>query len=203
LPELPPTAHETAFRTALDEHRRRQRLVSSALATLAGTAAGSLALLLLRLAGFGRAEVVAAAIAVTVVVTLLAGGVWWTRWRPQRTALTIDRAGALDNLVVTAEEIAGGRARTLRTSLADEIFREATDRLRRYPPALAAPLGRPLALGGGALLAFITIRRSGGRHPRARRPARRGHPTRLHPSSGHLGDQPFECHGARWQPCAP
>ena len=124
---------------------------------LLGSAAGALAVVVLTLAGLARGEVVAAAVVIAFLAGVIPGTLWWARWRPRRVALTVDRSGALDNLVVTAEEIAAGRARALRASLADDIFRAATGRLQRHPPSLVAPLGRPLALAAGATIAFVAL----------------------------------------------
>jgi hypothetical protein len=147
----------------------------------------------LRLAGLGVALVIAVAAAGVVLafawvwavpsaisrvmalaafaISAAAFGAWsWRRWTTARVAAAVEARHGLDNLVVTAEELASGRTAAVHPTIEAEVMTAALARLETVSPRSVQPLGRPLALGAGAVLALTALLAG---YPAARGPSGR------------------------------
>lgn len=92
-------------------------------------------------------------------IFVAAFGMWsWQRWTTARVAATIElRQGGLDNLVVTAEEIARRSDASWHPVIEAEVATTAMSRLAALSASDVQPLGRPLALGVGAVAALAML----------------------------------------------
>lgn len=127
--------------------RRRRRVIATATALLAASAGAGAVTAVLSAAGAPSRATQTTALAVGVAVAFALGARAWRHWTLARVAADIEhRAGTFDNLLVTAEEIAGGRLRTVSQPVRDAIFDAASTRLaatrdvRAIVPLLAAAI---------------------------------------------------------------
>ncbi len=149
---------DVAVLRALDEYRRRLRL-----AELSGVVVAAAAVAGVVVAG---AWVFATPPAISRILTLavfgicaVALGAWsWRRWTPARVAAVIEsRRDDLDNLVVTAEEIARSGDSSRHPAIEAAVASAALARLANVSVSAVQPLARPLALGVGSVAALAVL----------------------------------------------
>lgn len=149
---------DVAVLRALDAYRRRLRLAGLSVVVVAAAAAAGIVLI--------TAWILDASPSVSRVVSVAAFaigagalGAWsWRRWTPARVAAVIEaRRGDLDNLVVTAEEIARRSDGPVHPAIAAEVERAAQARLANVSVSAVQPLARALALGAGAMVALTAL----------------------------------------------
>jgi hypothetical protein len=157
LPEQLTGSPAVAFRAALETNQRRLRLSSLTSAVLLGAVTGSLVVVLLASSRVDWGLRAGSAVAVAIAVTWVLVWRWWHRWTLTRVALVVDRSRALDNLIVTAEEILAGRIRTVHRAIEVEVFRQALERLAACSPALIAPMRCLAAMTAGVLAGFAAL----------------------------------------------
>jgi hypothetical protein len=142
----------------LEAYRRRLRIASLALAALAGAAVLGGALAVAWIAGW-PAEIAGT---VGLVLFVTTAGVLsirsWRRWTTARVAAVVERhAPELENLVVTAEEIARLPERRVHPAVRAALFDAALTRLALVAPARVQPLGQALSIAAGALVAVVVL----------------------------------------------
>jgi hypothetical protein len=142
----------------LDAYRRRFRLASLAAGLViasaaAGAVVGGGALTSLS-ASATRVAASATFLVVTILVALTVRRVWTL---PRVARLVEARHGGFDNLLITAEEIAGGRTPELHPSIREAVLVAALERLRLTQPTRVQPLVRPVALGATSFAVFAAL----------------------------------------------
>ncbi len=143
---------ETALSSVIARVRTRARIRSIAHALAACGAAFAAVLILASLAW----AVVAAVVAAGVMVARS------KRLTSIEAAHMIERNGApLDNLVVTAVEVAEG-ARPIRPDILQEIERQAGERVATVDPARIVPLTQPALVAAAVLAGCIALGTTGG-----------------------------------------
>jgi hypothetical protein len=149
---------DAALLRALDGYRRRFRLaelgvVAIATAAVAGIVlAGTLAL--------GTTPATIRAVTLAAFSLCAAGfGTWsWRRWTTARAAAVIEsRREGLDNLVVTAEEMARHPRSSWHPTIEAEVTSAAIARLADVSSSVVQPLASPLTLGVGAVAALAIL----------------------------------------------
>lgn len=145
------------FLQLLAKHRLRFRMATLAVVVVAAAAAAGVAL---GSAALGAIELsLARLIAVAVFVLsagLLAIGAW-RRWTLTRVARALEARAPLDNLVITAEEVAGGRTAVRHPAIRDAVFASALDRLDRISPAAAQPLTRSVLMAALSVFSLVVL----------------------------------------------
>jgi hypothetical protein len=146
------------FLAALGDYRRRFRVAGLAAAVLLASAIAGLVLAAAALAAAPTITGQALA-AASFLITFVALGFWsWRRWTSVRVAHAIElRDRTLENLVVTAEEIASGRARAPHPVVRDELFTAALTRLEHAPAASIQPLRRPIGVAALSIIAVVAL----------------------------------------------
>lgn len=148
----------TAFRAALEAYRRRLEVVSLASAVLTASVVGALTVVTLVAAGVAPGQVRVGAVAAFAGIVFVAGMVWWRHWTLTTVAALVEKRGrSLDNLVITAAEVVGGRRGPVHPLLQEELFREAHARLGDVPPASVQPLTSPLIRAAAATIAAFLV----------------------------------------------
>ena len=149
---------DIAVLRALGGYRRRLRLAELSVVVVVAAAAAGLVLTV--------AWIVEASPSVSRIVSVAAFGIcagtlgaWsWQRWTPDRVAAVIEsRRGNLDNLVVTAAEIARGGESAWHPMIEAEVARAALARLATVSVSAVQPLARPVAFGVGAVTALALL----------------------------------------------
>lgn len=146
------------FLALLRPHRRRFRLAAIARSLVLASAAAGAVLASASVSGVGPQ--IGRGIAALIFVAAAAGasGWWWRQWSTARVAAAIEsRAGTLDNVVVTAEEVASGRLTRPHPMVEAELFDAAVHRLEQVPRALAWPLRSEVALALASIVAFVAL----------------------------------------------
>lgn len=142
----------------LGEYRQRLRIADLAVVLVASAAAAGLVLVGAWATGAPTAMSRAAAIGTFALFAAALGGRAWRRWTPARVAAVVEsRRGGLDNLVVTAEEIASRSGSSWHPTIEAEVAAAALARLETTPARDVQPLAGSLALGGGAVAALIVL----------------------------------------------
>jgi hypothetical protein len=143
---------------ALGDYRRRLRLAELSVVVVAAAAAAGVILATAWLSGVPPAINRLASLA-AFSIGVAAFGMWsWQRWTTARVAATIEsRRGGLDNLVVTAEEIARRTDASWHPVIKREVASAAVSRLADLAVSDVQPLGRPLTLGVGAVTALAIL----------------------------------------------
>ena len=148
---------DARFRELLLQYRRRLRAAAASLGLVIGAAVAGVVLAVN--VWFGTPPTVTRATA-----TIALGGVAlafafysWRRWTVTRVATVLDARASLDNLVVTAEEVASGRSTIVNRSIRDEVFTGAVARLERIKPAEIEQLARPLITGALSVAAVLAL----------------------------------------------
>ena len=85
-------------------------------------------------------------------------------------ALIERQAGGLDNLLITAAELAA-KPRPVRTVILDELQRQASGRLRAVDPARVVPLVQPLTVGAAVVVGCVVLASVDGASTRSKREA--------------------------------
>ena len=146
------------FLVVLAGYRGRFRAASMALAGLGASACAGAALAMTTLLAVPpvTARVVAT---VVFVIAAFALSTWaWRRWTPSRVASEIEtRSRALDNLVITAEEIASGRAAPPHPIVRDELFTTVERRLADVPAESLRPLTRDVSVAALSVIATLVL----------------------------------------------
>jgi hypothetical protein len=146
---------DEVFLRVLLRFQQRLRVASAATAVLLASAATGAVLGVsnLALASSTTARTAALVTFASVAAALMWGA--WRRWTPAHVALAVEaRARSLDNLVVTAEAIACGRAKAPHRIVAGELFAVATTRLAGMTSASVQPLGRVVVM---AVLSLVGV----------------------------------------------
>jgi hypothetical protein len=143
---------------AIGDYRRRLRLAELSVLVVAAAAAAGVILATAWLSGVPPAINRLASLA-AFGIGVAAFGMWsWPRWTTARVAATIEsRRGGLDNLVVTAEEIARRTDAPWHPVIKREVTSAAVSRLAELAVSDVQPLGRPLTLGVGAVVALAIL----------------------------------------------
>jgi hypothetical protein len=151
-------SRDLAVLRALDDYRVRLRLAELGLVIAASAALAGIALAAAWVLGAPPAITRAATIATFSVGTLVRGTRSWRRWTTTRVAAIIEaRRDGLDNLVVTAEEIARRGGSAWHPAIEAAVATAALDRLADVPAHAVQPLARPLALGIGSMAALAVL----------------------------------------------
>lgn len=142
------------FVARLERYRHRLRLSQWLWSVVAAAAAAALLAVVLPLTGATTTTVRVAALAMFVLAAL-AGGAWaWRRWTLMRTARALEGSVQdLDNLVVTAEEVAAGRLAVASATLRAHVFDSAAERLEALPLARV----RTRAAAVWAILSLVVL----------------------------------------------
>ncbi|HUE84505.1 MAG TPA: hypothetical protein VMO26_00355 [Vicinamibacterales bacterium] len=143
---------------ALHEYRRRLRASDLSAAVVASAAAA--AVVLVGASGLGATPAMTRVVTIAVFAICAAAfsARSWRRWTMARVAAVVESGGrGLDNLVVTAEEMASGRGRRSHPVIEAEVAAAAVARLQAVSPTQVQPLARPFALGAGALAALLAL----------------------------------------------
>ena len=149
---------DTAVLRALDGYRRRFRFAELSLVVIATAAVAGIVL-----AGtWALATTPATSRAVTLAAFSLCAvgfGTWsWRRWTTACVAALIEsRQEGLDNLVVTAEEMARQDNPSWHPTIEAEVTSAAIARLANVSSSVVQPLALPLTLGVGALAALASL----------------------------------------------
>ena len=85
-------------------------------------------------------------------------------------ALIERQAGGLDNLLITAAELAE-KPRPVRTEILDELQRQASERLRPVDPVRVVPLLQPLTVGAAVVVGCLMLASVDGASTRSKREA--------------------------------
>lgn len=142
----------------IGEYRQRLRIADVAVVLVASAAAAGVVLVGAWTTGVPTALSRAAALGTFALFAAALGGRAWRRWTPARVAAVIEsRRGGLDNLVVTAEEIASRAGSSWHPTIEAEVAAAALARLETASPGDVQPLAGPLALGVGAMAALIVL----------------------------------------------
>ena len=152
------------FWRALAAHQRRLRIASTASALMVGAVSAAIVSVASNLAG-GRAGGIRALAVMSVTLAAGLAAWWWRRWTPRLVAATIEaRAGGLDNVIVTAEEVFDRRSAGIHPVVHKALFDEAMRRLRSISTASVQPLRAALSLAAltsaAAAIAIITLQPS-------------------------------------------
>lgn len=146
------------FLDLLGPYQRRREMQSSSRAVLLGAAVSGVLLALLPLLGFSSGGTRAAGVAALVAVVLAVKVRSRRRLTIAHTAAAVERADATgDNTIVTAEEIASGRAKPPHRVVERALFAAAGRRLAATPANVFLPLGRQVGLTIAALLAVLVL----------------------------------------------
>jgi hypothetical protein len=142
----------------LNEYRRRLRWAGVAWTMVLASAGAGVILVLLMVSDATAAVTRLTAWSTLLAIALVGAIREWRRWTPQRVAQVIEtRARTLDNLVVTAEEIASGRAGSPHPAVCDELFAQALQRLHAQDRSRVQPLRSPVVLAAVSVLATVTL----------------------------------------------
>jgi hypothetical protein len=156
--ELPESGLDSRVRELLAGYRRRMCMASLAAGVIVGAAASALAALAILTAGIPLDRTRVASLAVAVVVGSVAVRRWWRDLTPARVARAVEvRSGRLDNLLVTAEQVLRDQRGAVRMLVREALYEQAVERLDRERPATIQPLGWPVTLATGALLALTAL----------------------------------------------
>jgi hypothetical protein len=148
---------EATLRRLLAEYQRRLQFAAAVSALTVASVAACVATVLLTLGLQPAARIRFASIGIFVVVALFASMYWRRGWSLRRVADAIEaRTSGLDNLVVTAEEVAAGK-RTPHPVVRDELFAAALKRLQTVAPHRVLPLTGALAIATLTLIAAIVV----------------------------------------------
>jgi hypothetical protein len=138
-------------------YRRRLRMAALASALSVASVATSLVVVLLTLSTRPAGEIRLVGAGIFTAAALLASMYWERRWSLARVAQAIEaRSPGLDNLVVTAEEVASGK-RTPHRVVRSELFSAALERLHTVAPDRVQPLAGRLAIATLTLIAAIVV----------------------------------------------
>jgi hypothetical protein len=145
------------FLRLLAKHRRRFQVATVAVAVVVSAAAAGVALGSAALGGAGisLARLLSVAAFVLTAGPLTIGA--WRRWTPARVASALEARAPLDNLVITAEEIAAGRHASGHPVIRDAVFAGAFERLDRISPVVAQPLARSVVMAALSVFSLITL----------------------------------------------
>ena len=157
-------------------HQRRLRVAALTSALSVAAVAASLVVVLLTLSMRPTGDIRLAGAGIFIAVALLASMYWQRRWSLARVAQAIEaRSPGLDNLVVTAEEVASGK-RTPHRVVRSELFTAAVERLQAVTPDRVQPLAGRLAIATLTLIAAIVVVTVVPSRPSARVTSRSGSP---------------------------
>lgn len=149
---------DARFAAALDAFRRRFRTASLSSVAAAAAAASVGAMVVLAVAGVAPSTVRVVGSLVFAGLALGLGVRRWRLWTPARTARVVEaRTGTADNLVITAEEVAGGRAPVPHPIVRAELMTAAMARLDVLSPERVQPLKGPLLLAAGSVCAVLLM----------------------------------------------
>jgi hypothetical protein len=149
---------EIAVMRALDDYRWRFRLAELSVAVVTSAALAGIVLVAAWASGAPPAISRALTIVVFSVCAAVLGAGSWQRWTTARVAARIESCREdLDNLVVTAEEIARRDPSPWHPVLAAEVARAAVDRLATVSANVVQPLSTPLSLGFGTATALAIL----------------------------------------------
>ena len=148
---------EATLGRVLSVHQRRLRVAALTSALSVAAVAASLAVVLLTLSMRSAGDIRLAGAGIFIVVALLASMYWQRRWSLARVAQAVEaRSPGLDNLVVTAEEVASGK-RTPHPVVRSELFTAALERLQTVAPDRVQPLAGRLAIATLTLIAAFVV----------------------------------------------
>jgi hypothetical protein len=144
------------FLAALRPFQSRLRVLAIADALLVATAAAGIAVTIASLSAAPATTRLAVASVILAAVFAALLRALWRRCSPARTAARIESADRdAANVVITAEELAGGRGRPPHRAIERTLFDAATARIERLPIGLIAPLTARASFATLALLALI------------------------------------------------
>ena len=149
---------DAAVLRALDEYRRRFRLAELIVVVIASAAVAGI--VLAATWALGTTPATSRAVTLAAFSLCAAGfGTWsWRRWTTARVAAVIEsRREGLDNLVVTAEEMARQDNPSWHPTIEAEVTSAAIARLANVSSSVVQPLALPLTLGVGALAALASL----------------------------------------------
>ena len=143
---------EGSVAAVIGQVRRRWRVRSIAFALAVAGAVFAAALILTSI------PIALVASAISLVVMLVRG----VSLSNAGAAALIEReAGGLDNLLITAAEIAE-KPRPVRAEILDALQRQASERVRAVDPARVVPLLQPLAIGAAVVIGCAVLASAGG-----------------------------------------
>lgn len=146
------------FAALLAPYQRRLRMAGVALALLTAASAGGLVLAAAALTGIDPSRAQLIAIGTFLLTASLQALRSRRHWTAARVALTIERrAGSLDNLVVTAEEVANSRGPSVHPAIREDLYAAAGARLSTTRPAAVQPLGAAMTFAAVAVLAMTAL----------------------------------------------
>ena len=149
---------EVSTHAVLEQVRRRWRVRSIALNVAVAGAAFAAALVLT------STPFALMASAVFFVVMLVRGV---SLSNAGAAALVEKQAGGLDNLLITAAELAD-TPRSVRAEILDELQRQVSERVRLVDPARVVPLLQPVAVGAAVVVGCVALAGIGGPSIRAK-----------------------------------
>ena len=143
---------------ALDTYRRRFRIADLSLVGVAAAAAAGAVLAGAWVTDSSPVTSRLLSVALFAICAAVFGVRSWRRWTTAHVAAVVEsRRHGLDNLVVTAEEMASGRGKPTHPLIAEAVASAALARLHALAPNTVQPLARPLALGAGSVLALVAL----------------------------------------------
>jgi hypothetical protein len=149
---------EADLLSVLREYRRRFRLVSVARAVIAASAVAGIVVGLSAPLDVPVVMMRAGALGSFAASAMLLSWLAWRRWTAARVAREIEaRAGTLDNLLVTAEEIACGRTRTPHPVVREALFADTLRRLGALSARSVQPLSRALVMAAFSVVAIAVL----------------------------------------------
>jgi hypothetical protein len=148
---------EHRLHVLLAGYRRRLWSASALMAALVGAAAAGAIVGAGRLTSLSPSAMRIAGGATFVIVVVLMAALAWRQWTSARVARAIERRIPLDNLVVTAEEVAAGRTSIRHDAIREEVFAGAVTRLEQIDAARVQPLGRSALIVTAAVVAMVTL----------------------------------------------
>jgi hypothetical protein len=148
---------EHRLHVLLAGYRRRLWSASALMAALVGAAAAGAIVGAGWLTSLSPSAMRIAGGATFVIVVVLMAALAWRQWTSARVARAIERRIPLDNLVVTAEEVAAGRTSIRHDAIREEVFAGAVTRLEQIDAARVQPLGRSALIVTAAVVAMVTL----------------------------------------------
>jgi hypothetical protein len=148
---------EHRLHVLLAGYRRRLWSASALMGALVGAAAAGAIVGAGWLTSLSPSAMRIAGGATFVIVVVLMAALAWRQWTSARVARAIERRIPLDNLVVTAEEVAAGRTSIRHDAIREEVFAGAVTRLEQIDAARVQPLGRSALIVTAAVVAMVTL----------------------------------------------
>lgn len=143
----------------LAPYQRQFRVSALSAAVAVGSASGALLAVLVAIGQASTLTVRSTALASAMIVGATAASIWWRHWTLSRVARAIEaRRPGLDNLVITAQELAGSRGKPLHPIIEAELLAQAAARLRQTSPSDVRPIAASLGVAVVSIVGFaITL----------------------------------------------